>query len=93
MPLQPEPLLSCPALVARWVDMWNHGLRVSTMVGDVRSRPQLQEIIRHTVEQHGGLDIMIANAGVLLVRMLPHSGSRRRIHGFKVSPSMPGIAL
>ncbi len=44
---------------------------MSVMTGDVRSRAQIQDIVKHTVERHGGLDIMIANAGVSVPTIAP----------------------
>ncbi len=38
------------------------GLPVHSIVGDVRDRMQMQEIVQST-EALGGLDIMVANAG------------------------------
>lgn len=44
---------------------FDQGLQIHAMAGDVRDRAQVQDIVKHTVEQYGGLDIMIANAGKL----------------------------
>ncbi|CAL5228514.1 g11664 [Coccomyxa viridis] len=49
----------------RAVEAWNSDLAVSVMTGDVRSRAQIQDIVKHTVERHGALDIMVANAGIV----------------------------
>ena len=53
------------------VEAWNDDLPVSFMTGDVRSRAQFQDIMKHTVERHGGLDILVANAGVSVTILSP----------------------
>ena len=75
----------------RAVEQCNQGLQIHAMAGDVRDRAQVQDIVKHTVEQHGGLDIIIANAGALHSvrheRNLPHTDMRQLTPVIKLSES------
>ncbi len=42
-----------------------HGDRVHTVIGDVRSRADMEQAVRDAVTTFGGLDAVVANAGVL----------------------------
>ena len=45
-------------------DMRAHGVGASTKTCDVRSLAEVQALASHAVEQHGGLDIWVNNAGI-----------------------------
>jgi NAD(P)-dependent dehydrogenase (short-subunit alcohol dehydrogenase family) len=45
------------------------GAEVISLVGDASSRAKVDELVAHAVESLGGLDVMVANAGVSCDRM------------------------
>ncbi|KAL1714198.1 hypothetical protein EV715DRAFT_210141 [Schizophyllum commune] len=46
------------------------GRRTLVVVGDVSSEPDVERLVDETVDHLGGLDVMVANAGVMVVK--PH---------------------
>ncbi|WP_234020798.1 SDR family NAD(P)-dependent oxidoreductase [Streptomyces sp. 142MFCol3.1] len=51
---------------AEWIEE-HTGTPVSTTVCDVRDRPSVEATVRRTADRCGGLDIVVANAGVIQV--------------------------
>lgn len=51
---------------AAWVEQ-KTGTSVATAVCDVRDRGAVESAVRRTGDRHGGLDIVVANAGVIQV--------------------------
>lgn len=51
------------------------GARVRTAVCDVRDQDAMRELFRATAEAHGGVDVVIANAGIIQVAPLAAIGA------------------
>jgi NAD(P)-dependent dehydrogenase (short-subunit alcohol dehydrogenase family) len=53
-------------------DLLAHDIHASIVVADVATEAQAQRMISHVVERHGRLDVLINNAGVIMVGPVDH---------------------
>jgi len=53
-------------------DLLAHDIEVSTLVADVATEAQAQRMIANVLERHGRLDMLINNAGVIMVGPVDH---------------------
>jgi NAD(P)-dependent dehydrogenase (short-subunit alcohol dehydrogenase family) len=53
-------------------DLQAHEIHASIVVADVATEEQAQRMIRHVIDQHGHLDVLINNAGVIMVGPIDH---------------------
>src|SRR5438067_2139373 len=54
------------------IDLHNRGVDASVIIADVGNRDEAQLLVRNVVAQHGAIDVLINNAGVIKVGPIEH---------------------